>query len=63
MQKEDQPPTIVLWGRTGSGKSALGNKIANKLIFKEGHSLSSETINSKIQTVQVQGRNHFFYNL
>jgi len=35
--------TIVFFGRTGAGKSALCNQIAGKKIFEEGHRLDSKT--------------------
>ncbi len=42
-QEKDQRPIIVFFGRTGSGKSALCNKLAGRTIFKEGATLLSET--------------------
>ena len=40
---EETIPAIVVFGRTGAGKSAFCNKIAGTMIFTEGNTLTSET--------------------
>jgi len=44
--------TIVVFGRTGVGKSALCNQIAGSKVFVEGETLTSETSNSISHIVQ-----------
>ncbi len=40
---QQQPITIILFGRTGSGKSYLGNMLAGQKVFEEGQTLHSKT--------------------
>ena len=47
-QCEEQPSFIVSFGRTGSGKSWIGNKLTKPNTFLEGDSLESTT--TAIQT-------------
>lgn len=47
--------TIVLVGRTGVGKSSLGNKLAGKTIFPEGNTLLSETTDVTAHNIQWPG--------
>lgn len=44
--------TIVLFGRTGSGKSSLGNRLALRSIFTVGNSLNSETATTVSEVIQ-----------
>jgi len=45
-----QTPTIVLFGRTGAGKSALANQIVGQKFFVEGDTLTSETFQTTSYT-------------
>jgi len=58
LSSDQHPITIVLFGRTGSGKSYLGNLFAGQYIFEEGSTLYSKTSSAKSYTTTLPGYPH-----
>ncbi|HRP37945.1 MAG TPA: 50S ribosome-binding GTPase, partial [Candidatus Dojkabacteria bacterium] len=56
MQKKQQDLSIVVFGRTGTGKSTLINKLAKTRVFDEGDTIFSETLHCATASIKIKDK-------
>ena len=54
-------PTVILLGKTGNGKSSLGNFLLDKTFFKVSSHSESETFESKIGINYYKGNRYSWF--